>query len=74
MNISDRFSIYCGECNDDVPLIILSESNSYICPHCNHRYYEEDGVFDAELEEEMYSLFRGAKLAGFFDDQEYREL
>ena len=74
MNVSNRFSIYCLECNDDVPLVVMSESNSYICPHCNHLYYEQDGVFDSELEEEMNSVYAYAELVGFIEDQEYREL
>ena len=64
-----RFRIDCPEC-DAVVDLIDEGMGDYRCPTCKRIYSDEDGVQDLDLAEDMYKLYKGAKLAGLIPDKE----
>ena len=69
---TNRFSITCKICEEEVDLIQESVDD-FRCPTCNTTYSSEDGVLDHAEAEEMYRLYKGAKLAGLIKDEETYE-
>lgn len=68
MDITERYVIFCNDCDEDVTLIPHTDSNSFRCPTCDTIYYDEDGVMDLLEAEDYYATYKGAKLAGLIDD------
>lgn len=71
MDSTERYSIFCKECEDERTLIPDTDSNSFRCPDCDSIYYDEDGVMDLIEAEYYYETYKGAKLAGIIDEPDY---
>jgi hypothetical protein len=70
--MSDRYVIECKVCEVEVSLKFIT-NDDFKCPVCGTLYNSEDGVFDKVEAEEMYQLYRGAKIAGLIKDEETYE-
>lgn len=76
--MEERYSIYCRECDEQrfLKAVTYTEINMvqykgiayFTCPTCFTKYEWDSGVLDHLEADDMYRLYKGAKLAGFFPD------
>lgn len=63
-----RYAIECRVCDKQVLLVKVGDD--FQCPTCKTMYESENGVWDLDEAEDMYRLYKGAKLAGLIKDEE----